>query len=148
MNAILYVLMTIADIQERGKQLLGRIPSHVATVAILVLSTTGAFGLGILAGRDLERAEGAGKGFWIENMASSSSQAAAVSTGLPRAPVSKALSTPPSSGGFVASKNGTKYYLPSCGGAGRMKEENKVWFTTKEDAEASGYTPASNCPGL
>lgn len=140
--------MTIADIQERGKQVLGHIPPHVATVAILVLSSTAAFGLGILAGKDMERASGAGKGFWIENMASSSSQAAAVSTGLPRAPVSKAVSTAPSSGGFVASKNGTKYYLPSCGGAGRIKEENKVWFTTKEDAEASGYTPASNCPGL
>lgn len=140
--------MTIADIQERGKQVLGHIPAHVATVAILVLSSTAAFGLGILAGKDMERAGGAGKGFWIENMASSSSQAAAVSTGLPRAPVSKALSEAPSSGGFVASKNGTKYYLSSCGGAGRIKEENKVWFANKEDAEASGYTPASNCPGL
>lgn len=140
--------MTIADIQERGKQVLGRIPPHVATVAILVLSTTAAFGLGILAGRDLEQAQGAGKGFWIENMASSSSQAAATVTGLPKAPPSKALSTPPSGGGFVASKNGTKYYLSSCSGAGRIKESNKVWFTSKEDAETAGYTPASNCPGL
>lgn len=140
--------MTIADIQERGKQVLGRIPAHVVTVAILTLSTTAAFGLGILAGKDLERVQGAGKGFWIEQVAATSSQAAAVAVGFPKVPPSTALSTAPSSGGFVASKNGTKYYVPSCGGAGRIKEENKVWFTSKEDAEAAGYTPASNCPGL
>ncbi len=51
-------------------------------------------------------------------------------------------------GGYVASKSGTKYYLPWCGAAKKIKEENKVWFATKADAEKAGYTPASNCPGL
>ncbi len=46
---------------------------------------------------------------------------------------------------FVGSKNGTKYHLPTCSGAKNIKEENKVWFGTKEEAEAKGYTPASNC---
>jgi hypothetical protein len=49
---------------------------------------------------------------------------------------------------YVASKTGTKYHLPWCSGARRIKEENKVWFATKEEAEAAGYTPASNCKGL
>lgn len=49
---------------------------------------------------------------------------------------------------FVASKNGTKYHYPWCSGAQRIKEENKVWFNTKEEAEKAGYTPASNCKGL
>lgn len=51
-------------------------------------------------------------------------------------------------GGYVASKNGTKYHLPWCGGAKQIKEENKVFFKTKEEAEAAGYTPASNCKGI
>ena len=50
--------------------------------------------------------------------------------------------------GYVASKSGTKYHLPWCSGARRIKEENKVWFATKEEAEAAGYTPAANCKGL
>ncbi len=50
--------------------------------------------------------------------------------------------------GYVASKTGTKYHLPWCSGARRIKEENKVWFATKEEAEAAGYTPAANCKGL
>lgn len=52
------------------------------------------------------------------------------------------------SGQYVASKNGTKYYLPSCSGAKRIKEENKVYFSSKEEAEAQGLEPAKNCKGL
>ena len=52
------------------------------------------------------------------------------------------------SGSYVASKNGSKYHYPWCSGAKRMKEENKVWFDSAEEALAAGYTPAANCPGL
>ncbi len=51
-------------------------------------------------------------------------------------------------GQFVASKNGTKYYFPWCAGANRIKEENKVWFQTAEDAKNAGYQPSSTCKGL
>ncbi len=61
---------------------------------------------------------------------------------------SLATSTNPKTGTLVGSKNGTKYHYPWCGGAQRIKEENKIWFATKEEALAKGYTPASNCPGL
>ena len=55
----------------------------------------------------------------------------------------------PAQGGMlVASKTGTKYHFPWCSGAQRIKEENKVWFTTNKDARQAGYTPASNCKGL
>ena len=49
---------------------------------------------------------------------------------------------------FVASKNGTKYYFPWCEGTNKIKEENKVWFASKEEAEKKGYEPARNCKGL
>lgn len=49
----------------------------------------------------------------------------------------------PSSLGFVASKNGKLYYTPSCAGAKRIKEENKVWFTSTEEAKNAGYSPSS-----
>lgn len=51
-------------------------------------------------------------------------------------------------GMYVGSKNSDKYHLPHCSGAQRIKESNKVWFASKEEAEAAGYTPAGNCPGL
>jgi len=49
---------------------------------------------------------------------------------------------------LVGSKNGTKYHYPWCSGALRIKEENKVWFNSAEEARQAGYTPASNCKGL
>jgi bifunctional ADP-heptose synthase (sugar kinase/adenylyltransferase) len=48
-------------------------------------------------------------------------------------------------GGVVVSKNGTKYHFPWCAGAGQIKEENKVWYTTEQDAISAGYTKAGNC---
>jgi hypothetical protein len=53
-----------------------------------------------------------------------------------------------SSGQYVASKTGNSYYLPWCSGVKRIKEANKVWFNTKEEALAAGYAPAGNCKGL
>ena len=57
-------------------------------------------------------------------------------------------STPASRGAYVGSVAGTAYHLLWCPGALRIKEENKVWFQTKEEAERKGYKPAGNCPGL
>src|SRR3989344_4564821 len=34
---------------------------------------------------------------------------------------------------FVASIAGAKYHLPWCAGASSIKEENKIWFATKEE---------------
>lgn len=51
-------------------------------------------------------------------------------------------------GKYVASKNGTAYHFPWCPGAQKIKEENKIWFQTKEEAENKGYKPAGNCEGL
>ncbi len=53
-----------------------------------------------------------------------------------------------STGNFVASKSGTKYHYPWCSGAQSIKEENKIWFSTAEEAQKAGYQPASNCKGL
>ena len=55
---------------------------------------------------------------------------------------------PATSGAYVASKSGSKYYLSTCSGAKNIKNENKVYFASAEAAEASGYEPAANCPGL
>lgn len=51
-------------------------------------------------------------------------------------------------GMLVASKGGSKYHYPWCSSALRIKESNKIWFTSKEEAEKAGYTPALNCKGL
>jgi hypothetical protein len=59
-----------------------------------------------------------------------------------------AAAAPSQQGKFMASKSGKAYHYPWCPSALKIKEENRVWFQTKEEAEARGYTPAANCPGL
>ncbi|PIR70074.1 MAG: hypothetical protein COU46_03315 [Candidatus Niyogibacteria bacterium CG10_big_fil_rev_8_21_14_0_10_42_19] len=51
-------------------------------------------------------------------------------------------------GNYVGSKNSDKYHLPDCPGALRIKEENKIWFSSIQEAESLGYTPAGNCDGI
>ena len=49
---------------------------------------------------------------------------------------------------YVGSKNSNKYHLPDCPGALRIKEENKIWFSSKAEAENLGYIQADNCAGF
>lgn len=111
--------MTIAEAREKCKSIKGRIPKDILLVAILILSALASFGLGFLAGRDAAL------------LAASATEQG-----------SQRFST---TGQIIASKNGTKYYLPSCSGAARISDANKVFFVSPESAEAAGYSRASNC---
>lgn len=143
--------MTISEEQTQGKAYLGRIPADILVLLVLVLSSTLAFGLGILAGKDMAKTDGK-DGFWIEQLpeqpeAAGGGPAAAIEAVKP-AMVAEPAQSESGPQVYMASKNGTKYYLPSCGSAKRIKEENRIWFGTKDEAEAAGYAPAANCPGL
>lgn len=61
-------------------------------------------------------------------------------------PVAPALSSNTKT--YVASKNGKKYHLPTCIGARGIVEANRIWFSTKTEAEKAGYVPATNCKGI
>jgi hypothetical protein len=138
-------------------------------LGIIFLTGTLCFGLGLLAAKENSVKGKEGDGLWIEQLPkeevvdmSAAGSRTSDSAVIPpsTAPVSAApiISQPaaaaaantagPSTGKYVASKTGTKYYLPTCGTAKRIKDENKVWFATKEDAEKAGYEPGSTCKGL
>ena len=61
--------------------------------------------------------------------------------------ISSPIAQPNSKGDkkYVASKNGKMYYSLGCSGAKRIKPENQVWFSTKEDAEKSGFALSLTC---
>lgn len=46
---------------------------------------------------------------------------------------------------FFASSKGTKYYTISCTAGKTIKPENRVYFTTGEEAVAAGYTLSGSC---
>ncbi len=136
--------ITIAEVREKCKNLLASLPTgqagiprDVLIIAILVLASSASFGLGYLAGRDV----GQGSGITLQELPPVT---------LLQAPTSEAPTQPVGAGsvGVVASKNGTKYYLPSCSVADRISAANKVWFASPALAVAAGYTPAANCKGI
>ncbi len=48
----------------------------------------------------------------------------------------------------VASRTGSAYYYPWCGGADKILSKNQVWFQSEEAAVRAGFRPAKNCKGL
>ena len=117
--------MNIAETREKCKALVSKIPRDVLIIGVLVLSSSVSFGLGYLAGLDA----GQGNDVKIEELPAPTTATSA-------------------QGRYVASKNGTKYYLPSCSGVGKISEANKIWFVSEAAARVAGYTPAVNCDGL
>lgn len=119
--------MTIAETREKCKAILARVPRDVLVLGVLLLASSISFTLGLLAG--LEAGQGGG-------MSTLESPTA----------ISEIPAT--TTGQFVASKSGTKYYLPECSGAARISSANKVFFASASAAVAAGYAPAANCKGL
>jgi hypothetical protein len=126
--------MTIAEAREKCKAFVLNIPRDVLIIVVLILASSASFGFGYLAGIDV------GQSSAVNNTPSPQPS--------PNATAGTAEASASEAGNYVASKNGTKYYLPSCAGASQISDANKVWFASEADAEAAGYTRATNCKGL
>jgi hypothetical protein len=48
-------------------------------------------------------------------------------------------------GSYFASKRGKKYYTFGCSAGKTIKQENKIYFQTSNEAEKAGYSLASSC---
>ena len=46
---------------------------------------------------------------------------------------------------YVASKNGKLYYRIGCGSSSRIKDENKVFFESANEAESAGFQASASC---
>lgn len=116
--------------------------------AIMLLIALIAFGLGRLSG--LKSPKSGLKVLYPEGMTETRMGASAAPIGAVSG-AGPASTTPGGGEGveqIVASKSGTKYHFTWCSGAKSIKEENKVYFASTEEARAAGYEPASNCKGL
>lgn len=149
------VVPNIQEIVEKLK--LFRNPQDLATGATILVVAVGSFFLGTLYGDDY------GSAGEIESRVEQKAGIIEAHKELPFSTQSEVsvnivqdttpTSTPEENsstkeGGYVASKSGKKYHLPWCPGVKQIKEENKIWFKTKEEAERAGYGPASNCKGI
>lgn len=65
--------------------------------------------------------------------------------GLSNSDTNSNLSVNLSDNRFVASKRGKYYYPVSCSLANNLKEENKIYFPSEEEAQKQGYIFNSRC---
>ncbi len=121
--------MSIQKISEKFKHFFE--DSELFTAFLLIIVAIIAFGLGRMSVYSNLKSS--------ENMATVSVEEVSTSIGVTSTKDAETV---------VASKNGTKYHLPWCSGALRIKEENKITFNTKKEAEDAGYSPAANCKGI
>lgn len=119
--------MIIAEAHGKCKSLLAQVPRDVLILSVLLVASSASFALGLLAGLDVGQGSG---------------------NSITESPIAVSETAVPSDGQVVASKNGTKYYLPECAGADRISVANKVWFASVVAAVAAGYAPAANCKGI
>lgn len=47
--------------------------------------------------------------------------------------------------GYVGSIGSDKYHDPDCRWAKKILPENEIWFSSKEEAQAAGYSPCGTC---
>ncbi|MEK7144960.1 MAG: hypothetical protein AAB794_03870 [Patescibacteria group bacterium] len=119
--------MTIAEVREKCKGAIAKVPRDIFIITVLVLASSASFVLGYFTGLDA----GQGSTMILETN-----------------PLSVSPATTTISGQVVASKNGSKYYFPGCTGINRISEANKIWFVSAAAATAAGYSLATNCKGI
>lgn len=131
------MLSEIKNLCKRTKEWLKINEKELFLATIVVLVATISFGLGRLSKIREEKTP-----IIIENVATSTE----ITVKTPNS--QRATLTVGEDKIFVASKNGKKYYYAWCDAAKTIKEQNRVWFATKEEAEKAGYESAANCKGL
>ena len=122
------------------------IPDDLFLGLVIVLVAFGSFGLGRLS-----KIEGAKTPIRIENAPEVTADTFKPLDGAKKVSNNIAQTANiigATTGQLVASKSGKKYYYPWCTGVQKIKEENRIYFASKTEAEARGYTPSATCKGL
>jgi hypothetical protein len=140
--------MTIPELFSKFKAMVGRVPEGVLLVCIVVLVGIASFGLGRISALEANREPvqvRMGDGSVVSSNTTSKNETRVESQ---KASQSASAGASFNDGEVVGSKNSNKYHLPWCSGAQRISEANKITFKSVAEAEAAGYVPAANCPGL
>ena len=142
-------IANVESIQEIGQQIKNRGEDAIhewGLVAIVFLVALASFGLGRLS-----KIEGAKTPIRIENAPEVTADTFKPLDGAKKVSNNIAQTANiigATTGQLVASKSGKKYYYPWCTGVQKIKEENRIYFASKTEAEARGYTPSATCKGL
>ena len=122
---------------DRGKDVL--------TVIIVILVGLGSFGLGRLSKNS------SNTGIKIEypgltnNQTANQASNALSAIKYAQTPQIDQMTQNSNGKSYFASNRGTKYYSLGCSAGKTIKIENRVYFTTADEAERAGYTLSTSC---
>jgi len=136
-------MFNLSEKLKKVKDKLKPIENDVILISVIILVALISFGLGRLSKIRENKTP-----ITIEGVSQNASDTKVGEAGGSAANQQAAITGSQTEKVYVASKNGTKYHYPWCPGALNIKEENKIWFSSKEQAESAGYSPAGNCKGL
>ena len=111
---------------------------YILTVIIVILVGLSSFGLGRLSknspnsGIKIEYPNQAGNATWAMETAINTSK-------------TNSISQNSNQKKYFASSKGKKYYSISCSAGKTIKQENRIYFATVQEAEDAGYTLSSSC---
>ena len=120
---------------EKGKDML--------IVVIVILVGLGSFELGRLSKSD--RSGGIKIEYTDENEVKTDSGDVLGAEYINSSQIDKIAVTNSAGGNFFASSRGKKYYPKDCSAGKSIVETNKIWFETREEAEAAGYELSGSC---
>jgi uncharacterized protein (UPF0333 family) len=119
---------------EKGKDVL--------VIVILVLVGICAFYLGRLS------KESTGNALKIESTGQEASALGSYQSNTPKVTLNPTVAEKTQNqgnGNYFASSRGKKYYPNGCSAGKSIKQENRIYFQTSNDAEKAGYTLSSSC---
>ena len=61
------------------------------------------------------------------------------------APSAESSAPAQAQGAYTAGSRSDKFHLPSCPSAARISDDNRLWFSSRDEAVAAGYSPCGRC---
>lgn len=119
----------------------------IAFILIVILTGTSSFLLGRIS-LSLENNDNSCVNIQNIKTANNDTNSNTISIGvnnLGQASAIKSISTPTSSGAYVASKRGKRFYPVECSASSSIVLKNRVYFNTREEAIQKGYSPSPSC---
>ena len=110
----------------------------ILVICIVILVGLGSFELGRLS------KEGSNSGIKVNYPTRDTTQSASVISTIDN--LRRVTQNANSSGkNYFASNRGKKYYSLGCSAGKTIKDDNKIYFATKDEAEKAGYLLSSSC---
>lgn len=121
---------------------------NILIVFIVILVGLGSFGLGRLSkGQEDKKLDILYQNLSQNNLVTNSSplNLSSNSSNILNKGTNPSNTTTSSKKGYIASKIGSKYYPIDCSAGEKLKESNKIYFSTEKEAIEAGYTRSSSC---